>query len=65
MKLLSFEENHDLLIDSYVELMTIKTCLPVTLAAEMGDPPTIYAKNFVYYNSFLPKTVREFKANFS
>ena len=64
MKLLSFEENHDLLIDSYVELMTIKTCLPVTLAAEMGDPP-IYAKNFVYYNSFLPKTVREFKANFS
>ena len=46
--------------------MTIKTCiLVITRAAKRGDPPTIYAKSSVYHNSFLPKTVREFKANFS
>ena len=36
----------------------------VTRAVTRGGPPrsAIYAKKSVYYNSFLPKTVRETKA---
>ena len=55
LKLLSSEDNHGPLIDSYDEQMTIKTCIPVTRAAERGDPPTIYAKSSVYHNSFCQK----------
>ena len=55
LKLLSSEDSHGPLIDSYDEQMTIKTCIPVTRAAERGDPPTIYAKSSVYHNSFCQK----------
>ena len=34
---------------------------PTTRAMARGVPPTIYAKTSAYYNSFLPKTVREIK----
>jgi len=37
--------------------------MTVTRATSRGvPPPTIYAKKSTYYNSFLPKTVREFKS---
>ena len=63
--LASCEENHGPHIDSDDALVTTKTSIPITRAAERGDPPAIYAKSSVYHNCFLPKTVREFKANFS
>ena len=65
LRFLSSEENHRPLIDSYDERVTTKTSIPVTQAVDRSDPPTIYAKISVYHNSFLLKTVREFKANFS
>ena len=65
LRFLSSEENHCPLIDSYDERVTIKSSIPVTQAVDRSDPPTIYAKISVYHNSFLLKTVREFKANFS
>ena len=63
LRLLPSEENHCPLIDSYDELMTTRTS--ITWAAKKSDPLTIYAKSSVYHNSFLLKTVREFKPNFS
>ena len=65
LRFLSSEENQCLLIDSYDERVTTKNSIPVTRAVKRCDPPTIYAKSSGYHNSFLPKIVREFKANFS
>ena len=63
MRLLSKEEIHSSLIDTYEELMSEQSKdIPITRAATRGDPPTIYAKSKTYYNSFLPKTVRELKS---
>jgi len=39
--------------------------MTVTRATSCGVPPTIYAKKSIYYNSFLPKTVRELKFKLS
>lgn len=61
MRLLSSDQNHNSLITTYDELMQDRVSTTVTRAAGRGDPPTIYARTSVYHNSFLPKTVREFK----
>lgn len=42
--------------------MTKPNVTVTTRAASRGELPTIYAKKYVYYNSFLPKTVRELKS---
>ena len=64
LKLLANEENHNSLINAYEDLMdTRPTNMPTTRAAERGDPCTIYAKTSAYHNSYLPRTVRELKAN--
>ena len=61
-RLLSKEEQHNSLITDYDELMNNNSDIaPQTRAKTRGDPPTIYAKSSAYYNSFLPKTVREMK----
>ena len=62
LKLLSDDEHHGSMIKDYDELTNSKD-MPITRATSRGAPPTIYAKTSVYYNSFLPKTVREMKAN--
>ena len=64
LKLLTNEENHNSLINAYEDLMDTKpTNMPNTRAAARGDPRTIYAKTLAYHNSFLPRTIRELKAN--
>ena len=63
LRLLSHEENNESLTSAYDELINDRPAnVAVTRAVTRGDPPTIYAKKSVYYNSFLPKTVRETKA---
>ena len=42
---------------------TRPTNMPTTRAAARGALRTIYAKTLAYHNSFLPRTVRELKAN--
>ena len=62
LKLLANGENHNLLINAYEDLMNTRpTNMPTTRAEVI--PPTIYAKTSAYHNSFLPRTVRELKAN--
>ena len=61
-RLLSNEEHHHLLVNDYDELCSDNPDnTPTTRAITRGVPPTIYAKTSAYYNSFLPKTVREIK----
>jgi hypothetical protein len=63
LRLLSNEEKHESLTAAYEELINDRPAnAAVTRAVSRGDPPTIYAKRSVYYNSFLPRTVRETKA---
>jgi hypothetical protein len=62
LRLLSSDNNHGPLIDTYDELMSERLSTTITRAAGRGDPPTIYAKTSIYHNSFLPKTVRELKS---
>ena len=62
LRLLSNEEHHRLLVNDYDELCSDNPDnTPTTRAMARGVPPTIYAKTSAYYNSFLPKTVREIK----
>ena len=62
-KLLANQENHNLLINAYEDLMdTRPTNMSNTRAAARGDPRTIYAKTSCH-NRFLPRTVRKLKAN--
>ena len=62
-RILSKEENHNALADSYDELIQDRPAETVsTRATTRGEPPTIYAKKSVYHNSFLPRTVRELKS---
>ena len=65
LKLLANEKNHNSLINAYEDVIdTRATNMPTTRAAAKGDPRTIlYAKTSAYHNSFLPRTVRELKAN--
>jgi len=63
IQLLSHGENHRALVSSYEELMRQKDVnATVTRAAFRGDPTSIYAKTSAYFNSFLPRTVRELKS---
>jgi len=63
LRLLSNEENHASLTNSYDELMNSKTQnTRSTRASNRVDPPTIFAKSAAYYSSFLPKTVWELKS---
>ena len=55
LRLLSSEENHPVRLLTHDKLMTTRTSMPVTQAAERGDSPSIYAKSSVYHNGFLPK----------
>ena len=66
LRLLSNEQYHNVLVDDYDELLSNNTDnTPATRAMTRGDPRTIYAKIPAYYNSFLPKTVREMKKHVS
>jgi len=53
LRLLSNEENHASLTNSYDELVNSKT--QNTRASSKGNPPTIFAKSAAYYSSFLRK----------
>lgn len=65
-RILSNEQSHNALVTSYEELMNARSAMaPSTRSAARGDPPTIFAKTSAYYNSFLPKTVRELKYKLS
>ena len=62
LKLLSYEEHHNLLVNDYEELFSdCSDNTPTTRATVRGVLLTIYAKTSAYCNSFLPKTVREMK----
>ena len=62
LRVLNREENHQAFTSSYDELIKINVNnKPITRATARGEPPTIYAKSSAYYNSSLPKTVRELK----
>ena len=47
-------------MDAYEDLLDTR---PMDMPTTRGDPRTIYAKTSAYHNSFVLKTIREFKAN--
>ena len=56
------EETHRVLASSYDQLVNERPSgFKVTRTAARGEPQSTYAKTPTYYNSFLPKTVRELK----
>ena len=66
MKILSKDDNHPALIDSYDEIMNTRTVgQATTRATTRGEPTTIYARSSAFHSSFLPRTVRELKGKLS
>ena len=63
-KILSEDEKHAVLFSAYSVVVNGRNqMLMTTCAAARGEPqPTsVYAKSHTYYNSFLPKTIRDLR----
>ena len=61
MRILSREDTHPALIESYDELMRPPDNFIQTRAQYHGHPTSMQTNSNLYYNSFLPKTVRELR----
>ena len=61
MRILSKEEDHPALVDSYNELINIPTNFIQTRSQSQGLPTRLQTNSSLFYNSFLPKTIRELK----
>ena len=61
MRILAVGDKHTALSTSYDHLMNQKRVSMQTRAQAKGLPPTLYARNSLYYNSFLPRTIRDLK----
>jgi len=61
MRILAKENCHQALNSTYDELMKENNHQIATRSITRGEPRTIYAASSVYFNSFLPRTVRELK----
>jgi len=62
MRVLSDESKHQTLVSAYDELTKNKNKYTMyTWAAQRGEPTSIYAASKVYFNSFLPRSVRDLK----
>ena len=61
-KILSEDKRHTLLSSAYSEIVNDWNQKSMTTrAAARGEPTSVYAKSHAYYNSFLPKTIRDLK----
>ena len=61
MKILSREDTHPALIESYDELMRRPNNFIQTRAQYHGHPTSMQTNSNLYYYNFLPKTVRELR----
>lgn len=64
MRVMRDDTNHHALSEAYDELMNSGSGIEDTVTTRSkarGEPSTIYAANAIYYNSFLPRAVRELK----
>ena len=61
MRILAVGDKHAALSTSYDHLMNQKRVSMQTRAQANGLPLTLYARNSLYYNSFLPRTIRDLK----
>ena len=60
IRLLSDETRHQTLTSAYDELVNTRSqATMITRAANRGEPTSIYASSQTYYNSFLPRSVRD------
>ena len=62
-KILSEDEKHAVLSSAYREIVDAQNQMSMTtrVAAARGKPTSVYAKSHAYYNSFLPKTIRDLR----
>jgi len=61
MRILSEEDSHSALCASYEQLINLPDNFVQTRAQSKGIPASIYTRNSSFYNSFLPRTIRELK----
>ena len=62
LRILSAEDRHEALASAYDELVCDRSeATMTTRAASRGEPTSIYAATQLYYNSFLPRTVRDLR----
>jgi len=62
MRILQDEERHNVLSSSYDEIMNGREAATMTTrAASRGEPVSIFASTKAYYDSFLPRTIRDLK----
>ena len=59
-KILSEDEKHAVFSSAYSEIVNDQNQVS-TRAAARGEPTSVYAKSHAYYNSFLPKTIRDLR----
>ena len=59
MRILSREDHHPALVQSYDEIIERPTNSIQTRAQTKGRPTSLQANNNLFHNSFLPKTIRE------
>ena len=53
------DEKHAVLSSAYSEIVNSRNQISMTACAvAKGEPISVYAKSHAYYNSFLPKTIR-------
>jgi hypothetical protein len=62
LRILSDETRHQTLASAYEELVNSRNqTAMVTRAAARGEPTSIYASSQTFYNSFLPRSVRDLR----
>lgn len=63
MRILQKEEYHPALSAAYDELINTPESFIQTRAQTLGQPRSVSTNNNCYYNSFLPRTIRDLKGN--
>ena len=62
MKILSNEERHNVLSRAYDEIINNKADMTMAIgAAVRNEPRSVYARSQFFYNSFLPRPIRDLK----
>ena len=61
-KILSEDEKKSVFYSAYTKIVNGRNQISMTTCAPLrGEPTSVYAKSHAYYNSFLPKTIRDLR----